>query len=159
MFRSEKEKKKGSMFQPESEETERILSYVGLAVFGAFAVSVPLMRSGGMPGAPQAFFFACPLYSLTGYYCPGCGGTRAFAAFFAGQFGRSFRYHPAVCLGLAYFLLFMGSRILNGLTRGRTPKVRFRMVYVFIGILLILLNFFVKNWLHFRTGIDILECV
>lgn len=158
MFRSERGKK-NSMFRPESEETERILFWVGSAVFGVLAAVMVLIRLRGMPGDSQAFFFACPLYTITGYYCPGCGGTRAFAAFFAGQFRRSFRYHPAVCYGLAYVFLFMGSRILNGLTRGRTPKVRFRMAYVFLGIFLILLNFFVKNWLHFRTGIDILECV
>lgn len=147
-----------SMFQPESEETENVLFRVGLAVFGVLAAVTLLVRSG-MPGDFRAFFFTCPFYAKTGCYCPGCGGTRAFTAFWAGRFGKSFFYHPAVFFGLSYSLLFMGSRVLYRLTGGRAPRVRFRMAYVYMGIFLILLNFFVKNWLHFRTGIDILECV
>lgn len=36
----------------------------------------------------------CTFKSVTGLYCPGCGGTRAVAAFIQGHWARSFRYHP-----------------------------------------------------------------
>ncbi|MCI8514185.1 MAG: DUF2752 domain-containing protein [Lachnospiraceae bacterium] len=147
------------MFRPEREETEKTLFYIGLAAAGVFAAAAGLSRAAGMSEEWRAFFFACPIYVKTGYYCFGCGGTRAFTAFFSGHFGKSFLYHPAVFWGLSYFLLFMGSRVLNVLSRGRTPNVRFRTIYVFIGIFLLLVNFFVKNWLHFRTGIDILGMI
>jgi hypothetical protein len=147
------------MFQPEKKETEKILYHMGLAVCAVLAVFAFLSKQRGMPEEIQAFLFTCPLYAWTGYYCPGCGGTRAISAFLKGQFFRSFLYHPAAFFGLIYFLIFMGSRFLNRLSGGRFPEVRFRMVYVYIGILLLLLNFFVKNWLHFRTGIDILGMI
>ena len=40
--------------------------------------------------------FPCLFHLLTGLYCPGCGGTRAFRALLAGNLLLSIRYHPLV---------------------------------------------------------------
>ena len=37
--------------------------------------------------------FPCLFHLVTGYYCPGCGGTRAIASLLHGQLFRSFLYH------------------------------------------------------------------
>lgn len=55
----------------------------------------------------------CLFHLLTGFYCPGCGGTRAVRLLLMGDVAGSFRYHPfvpymAVVL-LAEVLLFTGS--------------------------------------------------
>lgn len=147
------------MFRPESEQTETTLYHVGLVACAVFAVGALVVKIGGMPEGIWAFFFACPLYTATGYYCFGCGGTRAFTALLQGRLWRSFLYHPAVCLGTIYFVAFMASRVLYRLTKGRCPRVRFRRVYLYLLIGLVLVNFFVKNWLHYRLGIDILGVV
>ncbi len=39
-------------------------------------------------------WYVCPFNWLTGHSCPGCGMTRATAAFIDGEWPRSFRYHP-----------------------------------------------------------------
>ena len=38
----------------------------------------------------------CLFRSLTGLYCPGCGGTRAVRYLLQGEIGRSLWYHPLV---------------------------------------------------------------
>lgn len=51
------------------------------------------------------FFPKCPVYSLTGYKCPGCGSQRAFHHFFQGDFSAAFRYNPLMLLLIPYILL------------------------------------------------------
>lgn len=38
----------------------------------------------------------CYMYRMTGYYCPGCGGTRAVQALVHVELLRSLRCHPVV---------------------------------------------------------------
>ncbi len=47
----------------------------------------------------------CVLHNLTGYYCPGCGGTRAIHALLHGHIVRSFFYHPIVVYTAVFFRL------------------------------------------------------
>ena len=49
----------------------------------------------------------CTFKSVTGLYCPGCGGTRAVAAFIQGHWARSFRYHPFVPYCGILYIIFM----------------------------------------------------
>ena len=49
--------------------------------------------------------------AVTGFYCPGCGGTRAVKYLLRAEVGRSIQYHPLVCL---YGIRFdVGSRKLG----------------------------------------------
>ncbi len=41
----------------------------------------------------------CAFHQMTGLYCPGCGGTRAFYALLDGDLVRSLLYHPIVAYG------------------------------------------------------------
>lgn len=50
--------------------------------------------------------FPCLFHLATGYYCPGCGGTRAIASLLHGQLFRSFLYHPVILYTV--FLLLRG---------------------------------------------------
>ncbi len=51
------------------------------------------------------FPFPCVLYSFTGYYCPGCGGTRALSALLKGHIIRSFIDNPVIILTAVYCIL------------------------------------------------------
>ena len=61
---------------------------------------------------------ACPIYSLTGYYCPGCGSGRACRALMHGELYRAFRYNPLMLLLIppigVYVLAAGGQWMLTG---------------------------------------------
>ena len=40
--------------------------------------------------------FPCLFHFFTGFYCPGCGGTRAVRLLLKGDLAGSFQYHPFV---------------------------------------------------------------
>ena len=51
------------------------------------------------------FFPKCPVYTLTGYQCPGCGSQRAFHSLFHGEIVKAFMYNPLMMLIMPYALL------------------------------------------------------
>lgn len=64
-------------------------------------------------------YVACPTYTLTGTYCPGCGGLRSLHALMHGDVGLSLQRNPAV-LPLLVVLVVVGAVWLR---RGR-PALR-----------------------------------
>ena len=46
----------------------------------------------------------CPIFELTGITCPLCGTTRAWTAFFRGDFALAFTCHPLFLLIPPWFL-------------------------------------------------------
>ena len=96
----------------------------------------------------------CIFHIVTGYYCPGCGGTRAAAALLHGHIIQSFIYHPLVlyAIGAGVFLLCGKLLSVRAGRRYELPVVPAAVV----GLIIIIINFIVKNvMLYF--GIDLLE--
>lgn len=99
--------------------------------------------------------FPCLFHVLTGAYCPGCGGTRAAAALLYGHPLLSLLYHPLVpymavslpCL-LAWYLLCRKQK------KPFSPKVWKTVLYA--GIMILALNFFLKNYLLLIQKQDVL---
>ena len=58
------------------------------------------------PVGPGVHFPACPLYATTGFYCPGCGLTRATHAFLRGHIGAAFGFN-------LFFPLFLGAIVIG----------------------------------------------
>lgn len=107
-----------------------------------------IWEGGGLP---------CLFYTLTGLYCPGCGGTRAVRALLAGHPLLSFLYHPLVLYCAAVALWFLGSYFLYW----RTKKEKYRLFLepriIYVGIGITILNVVVKDGLLIWKGIGILE--
>lgn len=57
--------------------------------------------------------YICPIFLFTGWYCPGCGATRAVRALLHGHFLRSFIYNPCVITVLIFLILFYIQAIFN----------------------------------------------
>ena len=76
----------------------RVLSGVGAAAMagGAFAVWYFDPSTAG-------FFPACPLYTLTGFACPGCGMTRGFHALFHGDILTALDFNAMIPFALLFF--------------------------------------------------------
>lgn len=69
----------------------------------AVGVAVPALL---MAGAAFLYIFKfgppCPIYSLMGVYCPGCGGGRACVALLHGDMLGAFGYNPMFILLLPF---------------------------------------------------------
>ncbi|SDZ08181.1 Protein of unknown function [Micromonospora pattaloongensis] len=63
----------------------------------------------------------CPLYALTGLYCPGCGSTRVCHALAAGDVPGAFRQNPLVVVTLAALAALWVRAVVRA---GRPPAAR-----------------------------------
>lgn len=88
----------------------------------------------------------CVFHELTGFYCPGCGGTRAVLALAQGRIVSSFVYHPFVLYAAVLGTWFMISQSIERLAK---KKLRFTMHYhdryLWIALGILAANFLIKN--------------
>lgn len=84
-------------------------------------------------------FPSCPLYKLTGFYCPGCGSTRALHFLLHGDVYSAFAMNPLAILVLP-FLLYGGASYLSLQLRGQSlPRVFIPGRWIWaLGILIVL---------------------
>ena len=138
-----------------SKKEEKSLYILGWMLLGAAAVLAGVTK--GFPMQMKIFSLPCIFWELTGYYCPGCGGTRACAALFRGEIVRSFLCHPVVVYTAVVFAWYMISHTIEYLTRGRLAVgMRYRDLYLYLAAAIILIQWVVRNLLKLVWGIDIL---
>lgn len=122
---------------------ERVLSAAAIMV-GSAAVFVVTYFNPVTAG----FFPVCPLYAMTGLYCPGCGLTRGFHALFHGDILGALHFNALVPV---YFIAFayVGISLFFVLVRGRGLSFKFLNVKLVYGFLAVLLVFSVVRNLPF----------
>lgn len=99
----------------------------------------------------------CALHALTGLYCPGCGGTRAMRALFAGDFEASFAYHPFVPFIAVLGTWFMISQTIERLSRGHIRiAMHMREIYLWAALGIVIVNCLVKNIALLIFHVDLL---
>lgn len=125
------------------------LFYMGLAAIPAASLFGLCYWAAG-PFLPKGF---CIFSNLFGIYCPGCGGTRALGALLHGRLLLSVWYHPLVPYIAAIYLGFMGSQGLHRLGWKKVRGWKFHNWYLWVGVVLICVNFIVKNILRLGFGI------
>lgn len=100
--------------------------------------------------------FPCLFHLLTGLYCPGCGGTRAFRALLAGNLLLSIRYHPLV----AYMAVVLTTELVSfGVSRAaKNPRyyLGHEKFLVYTGAAIALANWVYKNYMLVVRGVDLL---
>lgn len=95
----------------------------------------------------------CAFLTISGYYCPGCGGTRSVLALFMGRPIVSLILHPFPI----YLIIFAVANIIKGIICLVKKRHFFIQDTWFWGMLwLILINFIVKDVVLF-FGFDILK--
>ncbi len=106
-------------------------------------VGLPLVIYVSVKG--ENCFGRCIIYSHYHVYCPGCGGTRAVLALLKGQILKSFLYHPIVLYTAVVALIYMGSHTLELLHVPHVRGIEFRLLYLVIAFIIIVVNVIVKN--------------
>lgn len=117
-----------------------ILSLTGLCLsaVGYFALSALGISLSDIVGQ-------CALYTLTGLYCPGCGGTRAIVSLIHLHPLESFIYHPLVLYTAVVMGAFVISFTASTVSRGRVGYLKLRPIYLYIALAIIAVNWVVKN--------------
>ncbi len=135
---------------------ETALFYTGWAlvalcccIFGLFQI---------MPPSFLNLFPSCVIRRIFGIYCPGCGGTRAIAAFLRGDFLTSCLCHPLVPYTALIGGWFLASQTVERLSRHRINiGMRYRDGYLWASLAILIANFLVKNLLLALWDIDLLK--
>lgn len=109
---------------------------------------------------PLRLLGPCLLHLLTGYYCPGCGGTRAVASLLRAKPLQSFAYHPFVLYAAVIGGWFMLSQTIERISGGRIRiGMHFREIYLWIALWLIGINFLIKNMALIFWDVDLLVLI
>lgn len=122
----------------------------GLYIAGIiiFILGVPLLLFY-VAGVDKGLFPTCVFYNRYGLYCFGCGGSRAVKALLRGNILASLYYHPVVLYTVAIYIVFMMSQTLHIISKGRIKGILFHSWFLFGALIIIILNFIVKNILKF----------
>ncbi len=134
---------------------ETTLYITGWCLIGLFLMISLFLSITGFP--IRNYLLPCIFHSVTGYYCPGCGGTRSSFYLLHGHFIRSFLYHPFVIYVAVLGLWFMLSQSIERISRHRIRiGMKYRDIYLWIAIVIVAVNFIVKNLFLLVWGIDLL---
>ncbi len=125
-------------------KTDRICYIAGWCILAVIALIAIFLKTADI--SLTEWIRPCLFHRVTGFYCPGCGGTRAVAAFFRGDWLSSFLYHPIVCYTAAVGGCFMISQTVEKLSNGKLPVgMHYRNCYLWTALVITLLHFAVSN--------------
>lgn len=102
--------------------------------------------------------YPCLFHLATGAYCPGCGGTRALVALLQGRITDSIRLNPLVPYMAVSIPAIMMYR-LYCLKKGGKMRPLFWMTAVFAGLVLLVVNFIIKNYYLLVEHVDLLALI
>ena len=130
--------------------TEEALYRAGLVMLPVGILCGYIALRWIIPNLPDS---ECVVHKLLGIYCPGCGGTRAVIALLHGELLKSAWFHPFVMYTVLMYAWFMLSHTLAKL---HVPLIKGMMFqpWIMYGMLVMIgLNFVLKNVLKFGFGI------
>ena len=97
----------------------------------------------------------CVFYTLTGYFCPGCGGTRSLRALLSGKLFVCAVDFPMIFYAAVVFAWFMISQTIDRISRLRIPiGMRYRHAWVYASLAIVVIHFVVKNLFYIKTGVE-----
>lgn len=76
------------------------------------------------PPVQSGWYPPCPTRALLGFYCPGCGSTRACGALVAGRLSAAWRFNPLLVAVGVPLLGYAAARAAFVLWRGQPPRWR-----------------------------------
>lgn len=131
-------------------EEENILYWVGLLALPALLGTGLFLQYVLLPFLPH---MECILWKVFGVYCPGCGGTRALKALLQGRILLSLWYHPVVLYVAVLYAAYILTHTLEKIRFPFVKGIRFRVMWLYGTLVIIGVNFILKNILKFGFGI------
>ena len=141
------------MSQKRNRKQEKEIYICGLILLGILLFWLAAERLLGL----EFSLPPCVFHSLTGLYCPGCGGTRACRLLLSGHIFQSFLYHPGVLLAAVLYVWFMVSHTIEFVSKGRLkigPPYTDKFLYLEVAV--IILQCLAKNMMKILWGTGIL---
>jgi len=90
----------------------------------------------------SGFFPICPFRFLTGFTCPGCGGTRALHQLLHGNFETAFTLNPLLLIAIPFLLFFLIRYTVITLRGGVPRPIKWPQPFTY-AILFIILSFWI----------------
>lgn len=91
-------------------------------------------------------FPACPFYTLTGFYCPGCGSQRAISALLHGDFIAACKFNILMIASLPFILYAALIFVLNTFREKQIiQKIFYSVFFVRTVLILVLVFWFLRN--------------
>ena len=103
----------------------------------------------------NSLIYDCVFLSVFGFYCPGCGGTRAAVALLYGQIGHSLKCNPLTAYIAAGFLA-LDIRAAVGILRRQPFSLRIPLWYFWVMLAIAVIHCIVRNVLMITVGYDYL---
>ncbi|CAM5635189.1 DUF2752 domain-containing protein [Streptomyces canus] len=135
-------------------DTQRAPRLSGLAVPGGIlaAVAGAFAYVGTVDPNQPGHYPVCPLYQITGLYCPGCGGLRSAHAFIHGDFLAALQDNAMAVVGYLGFAVLWTVWVVRT-ARGRPLRLGLGPVHLWTLGTLLLVFTVVRNlpfggWLH-----------
>ncbi|MGA6179676.1 DUF2752 domain-containing protein [Stenotrophomonas sp. NPDC077421] len=88
----------------------RLIRWAPLAISASLATGAAVVLRHVSPYASNSPLPGCPLYALTGLYCPGCGSTRCLYSLVHLDWQGAMAMNPLLVISLPFLLLML----LNG---------------------------------------------
>ena len=95
----------------------------------------------------------CAFYSLTGLYCPGCGGTRAVYSVLKLNILDAIRYNVTVPFGIFVYIYYNVRAFIAALKNDTEYRKKQKYCLCIVLVAVLLLNFVLKNALLIFFGI------
>ncbi|MFJ9101423.1 DUF2752 domain-containing protein [Streptomyces sp. LUP47B] len=134
-------------------DTQRAPRLSGLAVPGGIlaAVAGAFAYVGTVDPNQPGHYPVCPLYRITGLYCPGCGGLRSAHAFIHGDFLAALQDNAMAVVGYLGFAVLWTVWVVRA-ARGRPLRLALGPVHLWTLGTLLLVFTVVRN-LPFGGGL------
>lgn len=88
-----------------------------------FLLMIILLITYLLVGNHFHFLLSCPIKTITGFYCPGCGITRMLLSLLKLDFYQAFRFNPLLFICLPFFGMYYLYDLYNTY-KNREPKFK-----------------------------------
>lgn len=131
------------LLQCNKESPDKVIYLVGIFIFLWIAfISIVSLIINKYTSINWGY---CIFENITGYYCPGCGGTRSVIYLLKGNLVKSIYYNIFATYAALLYIIFMGSHTLAFITKGTIKGLKFRNWFIYVGIILLILQWILKN--------------